>query len=106
MEFEWDPAKRLTNVAKHGIDFHTATMVFESFWLSKMDMRRDYGELRRCAVGVAFETVLVVTFTDRLFQHGMVRRIISARRASEREKEDFYESKQRHDRLGTPSEHD
>ena len=28
IEFEWDPAKARSNLAKHGIDFETASYVF------------------------------------------------------------------------------
>lgn len=28
MEFEWDPSKSRANLAKHGIDFATAALVF------------------------------------------------------------------------------
>jgi uncharacterized DUF497 family protein len=29
MEFEWDLAKAASNLAKHGVDFPTATTVFD-----------------------------------------------------------------------------
>lgn len=60
--FEWDPAKRETNLRKHGIDFVDAVRMFEGLVLEREDRRRDYGERR-------------VTF-----------RIISARRANRDEK--------------------
>jgi uncharacterized DUF497 family protein len=33
MEFEWDEAKRITNIEKHGIDFLDASLLFESGYL-------------------------------------------------------------------------
>ncbi len=44
--FEWDEAKRRTNIAKHGVDL---TEIARFDWLSasvKADARRKYGEKR------------------------------------------------------------
>ena len=50
-----------------------------------MDERRDYGEQRIIAVGEAAGNILVVVYTDR----NNVRRIISARFASRKEREEW-----------------
>lgn len=44
MEFEWDEAKRLANLRKHGIDFLDVSIVFEGDTLTVEDNRYDYGE--------------------------------------------------------------
>jgi uncharacterized protein (DUF4415 family)/uncharacterized DUF497 family protein len=53
MAFESDAAKNTANFAKHGIDFQDAVRIFEGPVLEKIDRRRDYGEERIAAVGVA-----------------------------------------------------
>lgn len=87
MEFEWDEAKRRSNLAKHGVDFTDAAQVLADAQLILEDTRRDYGEQRCLAFGEMNGLLFVVAFTlcDGAF------RIISARRANSRERR-FYES--------------
>jgi uncharacterized DUF497 family protein len=82
MEFEWDEAKRQSNLAKHGVDFIDAAPVLADAPLILEDTRRDYGELRCLAFGERNGLLFVVAFTlrDGAF------RIISARRANARER--------------------
>ena len=75
--YEWDDAKNQTNLAKHGIDFDDAKMVFETPITEEDDLRRDYGELRTIAYGLLGDEVIAVVYTWR----NNTRRIISARRA-------------------------
>ena len=82
MEFEWDEAKNLVNIAKHGIDFDDAIGIFNHRILERVDNRRDYGETRTRAIGLSSGRELFVIYTMR----GEVRRIISARRASRDER--------------------
>jgi len=70
-DFEWDPRKASQNRRKHGIEFTTATLIWEGLVLERIDSRRDYGEIR----------VLTVVYTRR----ANARRLISARRANSRE---------------------
>jgi uncharacterized DUF497 family protein len=46
VEFEWNPAKASSNVEKHGIDFDTATEIFEDPDLFVIVDSRVYGERR------------------------------------------------------------
>jgi uncharacterized DUF497 family protein len=56
------------------------------------DRRRDYGERRIVAIGIADCLHLTVVYTDRTTRTGItVRRIISARRSNRRERT-IYES--------------
>jgi uncharacterized DUF497 family protein len=79
--FEWDEAKRTANLAKHGIDFAEITAFDLLGAIVVRDGRRDYGEerlrayVRHAGVGYA------LSFTWR----GTAMRIISVRRARERE---------------------
>ena len=87
MEFEWDEAKRQSNLEKHGVDFVDAALVLADAPLFLEDARRDYGEQRCLAFGEMNGLIFVVAFTlrDGAF------RIISARRANARERR-FYET--------------
>ena len=89
--FEWDPDKEAKNVRERGIDFTTASHIWDARVLEKIDDRRDYGEVRIIALGKADRGMLVVVFTWR----GLNRRIISARRAKARERR-RYEEQIRH----------
>ena len=86
MRFEWDPAKRLENLRRHGVDFGVAVRIFEGPILERWDNRFDYGETRWLAVGTVNTLELTVCYTDR----GEIRRIISARKANNAEREAFY----------------
>jgi hypothetical protein len=90
MRFEWDPEKSEANLRERGFDFAFATLVFEGSTLEKQDRRRDYGEVRIVATGLADGIALTVAYTDRLDDEGeRVRRIISARRSNRRERKAY-----------------
>jgi hypothetical protein len=81
-DFEWDPRKEALNVLKHGIDFTTASSIWDGLVVERPDDRRDYGEARFVAFGTVESRVLAVVYTRR----GAVQRIISARIASRPER--------------------
>jgi hypothetical protein len=84
--FEWDAAKNLSNIDKHGLSFETARRIFERPILSVVDDRVDYREVREISIGRIDEAVILcVAHTDRKG----VRRIISARVASRAERRRF-----------------
>ena len=83
--FEWDWAKSLSNMEKHGIDFEDASLTFDQYVHSEVDDRFDYGEVRQIGYGRLDDEILVVVYTMR----GTVRRIISARRARRDERERY-----------------
>ena len=90
MEFVWDPAKSEANFRLRGFDFAFATLIFDGPTLEVQDARRDYGERRMVAVGLADGLHLTVVYTDRRQPKGQVqRRIISARRSNRRERRTF-----------------
>lgn len=88
MKFEWDEEKRLANVVKHGVDFTDACRLFEGPFMIMTDNRRDYGEIRSIAFGHVESRLIVVAFTKRQD----IIRIISARKANDREKKRFKEA--------------
>ena len=90
MLFTWDPKKSEVTLRERGFDFEFATLVFEGFTLEEEDRRKAYGERRVLAVGVADETHLTVVYTDRIGPRGKkIRRFISARRSSRRERQAY-----------------
>jgi len=92
MNFAWDPDKSEANLLERGFDFEFASLIFEGPTLERADDREDYGEVRTVAIGVAERIALTVVYSDRLEKSGdTVRRIISARRSSHREREAYEE---------------
>ncbi len=84
--FEWDKDKNRTNLEKHGIAFEDVLSVFmDHEALTLQDRRKDYGEPRYVVLSPLEDVLLHVTFTVR----GGRIRLISARRASRREKRDY-----------------
>lgn len=85
--FDWDEAKAAANYAKHGVSFETATKAFkDSFAVERLDDRENYGEDRYILTGTAEGVVLIVVYTER---NGQIR-IISARRATKHEQDDYF----------------
>jgi len=80
--FEWDENKNAGNIAKHGIDFDTAKLIWLGYVVEYPDTRRDYGEDRFVAFGEVDDEVIAVVYTWR----GSSRRIISARMADRGER--------------------
>ncbi|OHC75792.1 MAG: hypothetical protein A3G18_12580 [Rhodospirillales bacterium RIFCSPLOWO2_12_FULL_58_28] len=82
MELEYDHAKRLAAIAERGIDFEDAALVFNGpRRITWTDNRQDYGEVREITVGELDGRLVVIAHTTR----GEVTRIISMRKANERE---------------------
>lgn len=81
MRLIFDPAKREKTLAEGGLDFVLASEVFEGVTVTTGDSRLDYGERRWVTVGYLDGRVVVVVWTPR----GQARRIISMRKANERE---------------------
>src|SRR5580693_2352854 len=82
MDFEWDEAKRQTNLVKHGIDFADTAYIFDGQFVEREDKRDAYGERRYQVTGAVEGQVLRVVYTRR----GDRYRIISARRARRNER--------------------
>jgi uncharacterized DUF497 family protein len=89
LEFEWHDAKAEANLQAHGVSFDLAKTVFKDpFAVERLDDREDYGEERFVLIGMAEgNVVLFVAYTER---EGPMR-IISARRATQNEQDDYFE---------------
>jgi uncharacterized DUF497 family protein len=85
--FEWDETKRKSNLEKHKLDFVLATKVFDD--PRRLNLVVDaHGELRTITIGAiaeGFILVICVVWTDRKNK----KRIISARRASQNERQRY-----------------
>jgi uncharacterized DUF497 family protein len=86
MEFEWDEAKRRSNLRKHGIDFVGIEAVFEGATVTLPDDRFDYGEQRFVTFGLLDGRVVAVTHTE----DAEVIRIISVRKATKNEESSYF----------------
>jgi len=81
MKIEFDAAKRLETLAMRKLDMADAALVFEGAHKTVEDDRRDYGEVRFVTVGYLVGRMVYVAWTAR----GDTRRIISMRKANDRE---------------------
>jgi uncharacterized DUF497 family protein len=87
VRFEWDEAKSEANLRDREFDFEFASLIFDGLTVEAEDRRRDYGERRIVAIGLADGVHLTVVYTDRASTRGQItRRIISARRSSRHER--------------------
>ena len=88
-EFEWDAAKAESNLAKHGVSFEAARCVFDDvFGFERCDFDSAPSEIRYVIAGMVNDVILTVVYTER----GERPRIISARRATKHEQEEYYRS--------------
>jgi len=88
--FEWDPDKAARNLAKHRVSFQEAATVFaDPLSMTYDDPDHSVVEQRYITVGVSGRgRVLIVAHTDR----GQNVRIISARKATRHERNQYEES--------------
>jgi uncharacterized protein len=83
--YAWDEDKNRRNRHAHGVDFTAAERFEWDTAVVRIDDRADYGELREVATGFIGDVLHVLVFTSR----GDAIRIISPRKASNREKKDY-----------------
>ena len=90
-EFEWDRRKAASNLAKHGVGFDEAVTVFRDAQARIVpDPRHSVGEERLAILGRSQrDRLLAVMFTER----GTRIRLISARKATRRERTDYEEDR-------------
>jgi uncharacterized DUF497 family protein len=83
-EFEWDEAKRFTNIRKHNIDFAEIRQIFDGRPAKTLPSQYE-AESRFLTVGMLDHRLVTVVWTWR----GSVVRLISARRASDEERRQY-----------------
>ena len=81
MDIEFDLAKRDRTLAERGLDFGDAGKVFAGHHFTAPDLRQDYPEPRFVTFGKLYGRLVVLVWTLR----GTAHRIISIRKANERE---------------------
>ena len=87
VRFEWDHAKSEANLRRRGFDFEFVTLIFDGPPFEVEDRRKDYGERRMVAIGIADRIHLTIVYTDRQsIKDEIVRGIISAHRSNRRER--------------------
>ena len=89
-KFEWDENKNVINRNKHGVDSQTASFVFDDpNFLSEQDRVVD-GEERWQTIGmVGGLVILMVAHTVREDENTEIIRIISARKATSKERKHY-----------------
>ena len=87
MEFEWDESKATANLKKHGVSFEEAKTVFANVLAVIFDDEaHSVDERREIIIGHSQNNrLLLISFTER----SKAIRIISARLATRREREDY-----------------
>ena len=85
MRFEWDPVKAAANESKHGVTFEEARSLFTSGvdFLEVYDSSHGEDEDRFIAIGPVRKGLICIVFVER--EDDTVR-ILSARRATRRER--------------------
>jgi uncharacterized protein len=87
LRFEWDQRKAAANLRRHGVSFEAAVAAFrDPFAVEWIDTRAAYGEERVVLLGTQGAHMLTIVYTER----GATIRIISARKATRYEQEQYY----------------
>ena len=86
MRFTWSERKRSVNLKEHGLDFVDAPRVFEGLTFTYEDDRFAYGEQRFVTLGLLAGVPVSVAHTESDDEI----RIISFRKATEREARRFF----------------
>ena len=88
MQFEWDEAKRQTNLHKRRLDFADAEIIFSGATFTVEDDRFEYGEDRYITLGLLKGQVIVIAHTER----NELIRIITMRKATKYEQQLYFQS--------------
>ena len=81
MKIAFDAEKRRQTLLHRGLDMADAQDVFAGATITVVDDRKDYGEVRFITIGILLERMVVLVWTER----DDARRIISMRKANDRE---------------------
>jgi len=95
MHFEWDENKNRTNLAKHKISFETASLVFTDPQALSIEDCFVGGEQRWQTLGMVSGLTVIAAHTYRDESAGEVIRLISARKATARERRAYATNQKR-----------
>jgi uncharacterized protein len=89
LRFEWDEKKNELNIRRHGVDFaDIVNFLDDPGLIERLDLREDYGEERIMAYANVAGRIMAILFVER----GAAIRLISARRASRDETDDYFKN--------------
>ena len=91
MRFEWDDVKAASNLEKHGVSFEEAAQIWDDPNLMVLNAKH-IGEKRKLAIVRSYSVVFSVIHTER----GDAVRIISARRATQKERATYERGQEKH----------
>ncbi len=90
--FSWDPEKAASNVAKHGVTFKDASIVFDDPGIH-IELQRHANEIRLSARGYSSnDRLLVVVFAEVINDKEI--RIISARKANRADRKKYEQERE------------
>jgi len=91
IDITWDPVKAISNIASHGVTFAQAAMVLDDpLALTVFDAGHSETEERWFTLGVSGGKLLAVSHTYKMTDPDSAQvRIISARNATRREREQY-----------------
>lgn len=89
MSITYDPAKNAANLAKHGIAFDEAYGFEFQGCITRIDARKDYGEVRYIATGALHGRLHILCYVET--SAGI--RVISLRKANARERSAYEKAK-------------
>lgn len=96
IHFDWDENKNIKNKQKHGVSFDKAKKVFDDMYLlSWLDGElKDHQEERWISLGCVGDlVVIVVVRTFRRQNEKEIIRIISGRKATKKEVEEYFKNR-------------
>lgn len=89
MDFTWDPKKNLNNIKKHRVDFEEASTVFYDP-LAKLADDPDHSDDEQRLILIGHSSKNNLLFVVHVYiEADEIIRIISARRATKKERKDF-----------------
>jgi uncharacterized DUF497 family protein len=92
IQFDWDPGKATANIAKHGVSFEEAMLVFgDPLALSIPDPQPTDAEERWITIGMAGQTLLLLVVHTHIEVDAetVYVRIISARKPTRKERRQY-----------------
>ena len=92
LKFEWDTRKAEANRRKHGIEFDIAMLAFYDPLKSVEMEGHEHGEIRWRTIGEVNGRILVVSYTIHEESGVEINRLISARKATRRERQKYEEA--------------
>jgi uncharacterized protein len=92
----WNESKRQRNIKLHGMDFVGVDAIWDSFTVTREDIRENYGEKRMVTFGILNGITVVLVHTERKNDI----HVISLRKAEKYEARYYFEIAQANFRQG------